>query len=342
LRDGAIVYSRIETESDLPIGWGDEQDAGYYRLNDRGDAEIFGYTVGPDSWKRYLNPPKHVLWKATRKNNKMHIEVDDSAPKYAFFGVRACELAAIQTLDRVFVDDKYKDFSYESVRESTLLIAVNCSTPSKTCFCTSTETGPKVSLGFDLALTELLDRKSHRFLIEAGSAAGRKILSDMPTHPAGSTDLGSAEKVTQKCVASISRRLDRDGLPELLADNPQHPRWRAVSERCLSCGNCTQVCPTCFCTSIEDHTNLAGDQTERVKVWDSCFTSQFAELSGGQVRQSIEARYRQWMTHKLSSWVDQFGTSGCIGCGRCIAWCPVGIDITEEADFIRKDVEAAQ
>ena len=96
------------------------------------------------------------------------------------------------------------------------------------------------------------------------------------------------------------------------------------------------VCPTCFCTTVEDHSDLAGETAERVRSWDSCFTLDFSYVHGGSVRTETQSRYRQWMTHKLASWIDQFGTSGCVGCGRCITWCPVGIDITEEAAAIRQ------
>jgi formate hydrogenlyase subunit 6/NADH:ubiquinone oxidoreductase subunit I len=107
-----------------------------------------------------------------------------------------------------------------------------------------------------------------------------------------------------------------------------------VAQRCLACTNCTLVCPTCFCVAVEDTTDLAGDHVERHRRWDSCFTAGHSYVHGGSVHASTASRYRQWMTHKLSTWFDQFGSSGCVGCGRCIAWCPAAIDITEEAAAI--------
>ncbi|MBF0393567.1 MAG: 4Fe-4S dicluster domain-containing protein, partial [Alphaproteobacteria bacterium] len=121
--------------------------------------------------------------------------------------------------------------------------------------------------------------------------------------------------------------------------NREHPRWDEVAKRCLTCGNCTMVCPTCFCTTVDDVTDLGGTRTERVRSWDSCFTLDFSYIHGGSVRNEGSSRYRQWITHKLSSWHDQFGSSGCVGCGRCITWCPVGIDITEEVGAIRASEE---
>ena len=135
----------------------------------------------------------------------------------------------------------------------------------------------------------------------------------------------------------MGRELDTDGIKELLYRNYEHPRWDEVAERCLTCGNCTMVCPTCFCTTVEDVTDLAGEHVERHQRWDSCFTVDYSYIHGGAVRASTRSRYRQWMTHKLATWFDQFGSSGCVGCGRCITWCPVGIDITEEARAIRDE-----
>ncbi|NJL33712.1 MAG: sulfite reductase subunit A, partial [Chloroflexaceae bacterium] len=121
----------------------------------------------------------------------------------------------------------------------------------------------------------------------------------------------------------------------LLKHNLEHKRWEQVAERCLSCANCTMVCPTCFCSTVEDTTALDGSHAERWRKWDSCFTVDFSFIHGGTVRRETRTRYRQWMTHKLAAWIDQFGTSGCVGCGRCIVWCPVGIDITAEIAAMR-------
>ena len=129
----------------------------------------------------------------------------------------------------------------------------------------------------------------------------------------------------------MGRTLETDGLAAAIRSQPEHPRWAEMADRCMACGNCTQVCPTCFCTSIEDKAALDGTAAERVRRWDSCFTPDFSYIHGGSVRPSVRARYRHWLTHKLGTWHDQFGTSGCVGCGRCITWCPAGIDITEEA-----------
>jgi ferredoxin len=336
VRDGAIVYDEIAAVSDLPAGWTDRQDAGRYGLERRDDGALFGFAVGPHSWKRYLHPPIQSLWKAKKSGAALEI-VPPERPerKFAFIGVRSCEIHAIAIQDKVFLDGPYVDAGYAARRAGAFIVAVNCAEAGGTCFCASMNTGPKADSGFDLALTELIGEDRHEFLIEAGSPAGAEALALLPKRPATNADLDAAAAVVARTASRMGRSLDTNGVKELLQANPTHPRWEHAAARCLSCGNCTMACPTCFCTTVDDHSDLTGSVAERVRKWDSCFTLDFSYVHGGSVRQSGGARYRQWMTHKLASWYDQFGTSGCVGCGRCITWCPVGIDITEEAAAIR-------
>ena len=337
VHDGAIVYRDVRSAADLPIGWGDEQDGGTYRLRRREDEAVFGYAVGPQSWKQFLHPPRLRLWRARRGQNGDGLEITEEptdAPRYAFFGVRSCELHAIAIQDQVFLPGAHPDLSYAARREDALLVAVNCGEPSGTCFCTSMGTGPKASAGYDLALTEVLDAGGHRFVVEVGSDRGALVLGGVPHRAADAADARDAEEVTAYAVARMGREMPQVDLRALLYANYEHPRWDDVAERCLTCGNCTMVCPTCFCTSVEDTADLAGEEAERWRRWESCFSVQFSHVTGGEARLSPRSRYRQWMTHKLATWFDQFGTSGCVGCGRCITWCPVGIDITEEVSAI--------
>jgi ferredoxin len=336
VRDGAIVYDTLNRLDELPGGWTDRQDGGRYRLERREDAAYFGYAVGPHSWKRFLHPPVERLWQARRGDGGFAVVEDDApAQRLAFIGVRACELHAIAIQDRVFVGGQYRDRNYRIRRDNAFIVAVDCGEAGGTCFCVSMGTGPKVEAGFDLALTELVDDRRHLFLVEIGSAAGAHLIANLPHRPAAETEIAWAASVVARTAGMMGRRLETDGLKELLQANANHPRWDAVAERCLACGNCTMVCPTCFCTTVDDTTDLSGDTAERVRRWDSCFTADFSYLHGGSVRSSTRGRYRQWMTHKLAHWYDQFGSSGCVGCGRCITWCPVAIDITEEAAAIR-------
>jgi formate hydrogenlyase subunit 6/NADH:ubiquinone oxidoreductase subunit I len=338
VRDGAIVYDQVDSVKDLPAGWTDEQAPGHYRLKRREDDALFGYVVGPQSWKKYLHPAEVRLWSAERQGETFRIlnnEAKPAAPQ-VFLGVRACELAAIAVQDRVLLEDKYRDPIYGARRAGAFLIAVECTQSAATCFCLSMGTGPRVAGAADLVLTELLGAGGHRFLVRAGSERGAEVLAELHTAPATDADLQDAAAGVEIAASQQVRAIETSGIKELLYRNFEHPRWDNVAARCLSCANCTMVCPTCFCTSVEDVSDVTGDHAERWRRWDSCFTQSFSYIHGGSVRASSKARYRQWMTHKLGAWIDQFGSSGCVGCGRCITWCPVGIDITEEAHALRE------
>jgi sulfhydrogenase subunit beta (sulfur reductase) len=335
VRDGAVVYDELDAAAALPAGWTDVQDGGSYRLERRRDEARFGFATGPTSWKRFLFPPRIGLWRGTRGTDGLEIEEQplDERP-LAFLGARACELAAIAVQDRVFLGGRYSDRDYAARRKGLFVVAVNCHEPGGTCFCASTGTGPTATTGYDLVLTELLDGE-HRFLVEAGSADGESVLAELGGDEPRDTDLRAAAEQAEDASARMGRQLETEGLPDLLRGSLEHPRWDDVAERCLTCGNCTLVCPTCFCTAVVDANDLSGEQVERSRVWDSCFSVDYSYIHGGAIRQSPRARYRQWLTHKLGTWHDQFGSSGCVGCGRCITWCPVGIDITEEVAAIR-------
>ena len=336
-RDGAIVYDEIAAAGDLPAGWTDAQDGGLYRLERREDEALFGYAVGPHSWKRFLFPPRERLTTVRRTAEGLAVE-EEPLPEecYAFLGVRSCELHAIAIQDTVFTGGRAVDRSYAARRASAFLVAVNCGSPAGTCFCSSMGTGPRAQAGYDLALTELLDG-GHRFLVEAGSEAGAALLAELPGRAVAPADLAAAQAVTAGAEERMGRSVeDAAGLPDLLRRTLESPRWAEVADRCLTCGNCTMVCPTCFCSSVEDTADLTGCVAERHRVWDSCFSVEYSHIHGGAIRPSARSRYRQWLTHKLGTWQEQFGTSGCVGCGRCIAWCPVGIDITEEIAALRE------
>ncbi len=336
VRDGAIVYDTLSSTADLPAGWTDEQNGGTYRLRRRDDHALFGYAVGPHSWKKFLHPPVARLWQATREGNGLEIrEEPRESPKMAFIGVRSCELHAIAIQDRVFMHGQYVEAGYKSRREQVFIVAVNCGQAGGTCFCASMNTGPKATSGFDVALTEVLEDGHHYFLVEAGTECGAKVLQELPHRPAAKAEEEAAERICARTAQQMGRKMDTVDIKELLYRNYEHPRWDNVAARCLTCGNCTMACPTCFCTTVEDVTDLTGEHAERWQKWDSCFTMDFSYIHGGSIRSTPKSRYRQWMTHKLATWIDQFGSSGCVGCGRCITWCPVGIDITEEVAAIR-------
>ena len=343
VQKNAIVYDKLDSVDMLPQGWGDEQGAGIYRIKKLDSAPevseaLFGYNVGPHSWKKFLFPPKSRVWSAQKTDDGGHKIVEenyDEETPYAFIGVRACELKALAIQDKVFMGGEHTDVAYSKRREKSFIVAVNCSQSAKTCFCVSMDAGPEVTSGFDISLTEVLSDGQHYFVAQAGSEKGQEVLNSVPSKAVETFHLEAAEACIEN-AKNQERNIDVNGLKELLASNLESDHWDDVAKRCTSCANCTLVCPTCFCSKIEEVTDLTGDNSERWKAWDSCFTTDFSYIHGGEVRSSSKSRYRQWITHKLSSWIDQFGESGCVGCGRCITWCPVGIDITEEARRVKE------
>ena len=339
--DATITYDEVRSEADLPQGWTDVHDAGAYSLQRRKDEALFGYVVGQATWKRYLYPPQSVLLHIGRSESGAltFSEPDLQPTQFAFLGVRGCEMAAIAIQDQVFLESGYRDRTYAERRTGLLTIAINCAVVGRNCFCVSMETGPECTTGYDIVVTEIIDGDGHRFLCHAGSPDGAEILGRVPGRPAVSDDFYRVAAIVAESSAHMGRSMDTNNIRDLLHDSFEHPEWDDVAGRCLACTNCTLVCPTCFCSTTEDTASLDGAEAVRSRRWDSCFTLDFSALHGSPVRASTKARYRQWMTHKLAGWYDQFGTSGCVGCGRCITWCPVGIDITAEAAAIREGAE---
>ena len=345
--DGAIVIRDLADAAALPHGWLDEQDGGHYRLAFDPAAGTFDHVVGPHSLKNFLFPARETIQRFVREDGTWREEsvIPDERP-LAVIGVRACDLAALAVQDRVFIRDDFVDEAYARRRRALFLVAVNCRRAAATCFCHSMQTGPAVTAGFDLALTEIGDR----FAVETGSAQAAAVLGQVAhsaaLEPMTTAEIDAARGVPRDLEARMHARtataggprprsLDTHGIRDLLFANLEHPRWQSVADRCLSCTNCTLVCPTCFCHSVTDVADLSGDHAARERHWASCFTLDHGRMHDGNARPTTASRYRQWLVHKFAGWFDQFDTSGCTGCGRCITWCPVGIDVTEEIAAIR-------
>ncbi len=334
IRDGTTRFEAVERSDELPVGWRETQEPGRYRLEPAGHERCFDVVNGPASLKAELFAAREPLLQIRTLDDGFSSEpIEPDPPPTAVLGLRACDLAALARQDRIFLHDRYPDACYGARRARLLCIGVDCTRSAATCFCTSMETGPEVSGGHDLALTE----RDEGFLVRAGSAAGAELLEALPTEAAPAAWLDERHAALEACARGMQRRLDTRDFPERLYDRLEHPRWDEVGERCLSCANCTLVCPTCFCHDELDEPALDGSGSVRVRVWDSCFSLDHARVHGLNFRPRTAHRYRQWLVHKLASWIDQFGSSGCVGCGRCITWCPVGIDLTEEVDALLRD-----
>ena len=337
LDGAAIIYDEINSVQELPLGLIDHQDGGTYRLEKTDSPTLFSYVLGPHSWKKYLFPPDKKLFDLKRHGHSFQVMSDnEKPPKRAIIGARPCELSALEILDAILLKGPYGDTYYKDARGKVFVVAVNCVRAGGTCFCVSMNTGPKAESGFDLALTEVLQDGHHYFLVEEGSKEGKEILGHVHKVKATREMINAAETALQDAAENMGRSIETKDIKELLYRNFENPYWEKIAERCLSCGNCTMVCPTCFCVDVKDYTDLSGENAQRYRRWDSCFTLDHSYIYGGSIRTSAAARYRQWITHKLGYWVEQFGMSGCVGCGRCITWCPVGIDITREAASIRQ------
>lgn len=344
--DQAVVYQDLDSIDQLPIGVIEEQAEGKYRISATNRDEWFLFTNGPDSLKKYLFPPREILLESKRQNGQWTFQVARAEAKpVAVIGARACDLHAVEIQDRTFLHGQFVDEAYRRRRENLFIVAVNCSRAAPTCFCHSLKCGPGVTGAYDLVLTEL----DQQFVVVVGSLRGGATVASTRWRPCTLEDVERAKAITKELEEqmrnrtlddnprSVGRELETHELRELLLDNLDHPHWQQVADRCLACGNCTLVCPTCFCAAIEEVSDLAADNVSRQRVWDSCFTAEHSYMNSGTVRKSIASRYRQWLTHKLATWQDQFGTIGCVGCGRCITWCPVGIDLTEEVSALRRN-----
>jgi NAD(P)H-flavin reductase/Fe-S-cluster-containing hydrogenase component 2 len=337
VEDGALKMAEIEHAAELPFGWTMRTAPGLVRLERRpaGAPEADrAFDNGPASSgiKPWTFPSRvDALSLETRSDGSLAVRVE-AAPAIAtaVIGARACDLAALAIHDRVLAGGPAIDPDYAARRADLFVVAVECALATSTCFCASMGTGPDVTTGADVVLSEI----DGGFVARGDSAAGMRLLDQLALELASDLHTARATEQVAGTRASLGLGVDANGLHDRLLANLDSPRWAEIAERCLACANCTLVCPTCFCTGVEVASDLDGRESTATRAWDSCFTAGFAQVVGGSFRPQHRDRYRQWLTHKFGTWFDQFGTSGCVGCGRCVAWCPVGIDVREELNVI--------
>ncbi|MDG3088536.1 4Fe-4S dicluster domain-containing protein [Vibrio hannami] len=340
IRNGAILFDSVTSPGELACGVRERQAPGKYSLDSDSSGHFFSWNTGLQGLKPLLFKPEQTLWSCRAEDSGLSFhQAPLGAEKIAVIGVRACDLAALALQDKHFLFGPYQDEFYKAQREKLLLVAVNCSASGEQCFCVSTGTGPEAKFYYDLVLDELDDG----FLLEQGSDKGLAVLDALSLEPASAERCAMAKVQVNAAAKNQNKQMPDERklqqLTELLADR----HWESIAERCLSCGNCTLVCPTCFCSKQESKRHLFPDAeggviSEQVRLWDSCFSVEHSHIFGKNFRPTISSRYRQWVTHKLANWQSQYGRSGCVGCGRCITWCPAAIDLVEEVQDLLKQL----
>ena len=339
VRDGAIVLAELSTADQFPRGVRDVQAPGRYRLEQRDDDARFGHVAGPRSFKQELYPPVLTLLHARRNGNggfhssatsprtrarsRSSARAPATSPRSASRTACWPRARTPTTTTRGGAGARSRRRELRRVRQLLLLHLDGRRAAGRA------RPRPRPDRG---------DRRRRASLPRRGRLRSRRRGARgaaVAARQRGRRD-AAPQAAHANAVATQSASLDADGRARAAAREPRPPALRRGRRPLPRVRQLHLVCPTCFCVGVEDHTDLTGADATRLRVWDSCFTPSHSDLHGGGVRRTTRARYRQWITHKLATWHDQFGTSGCVGCGRCITWCPVGIDITEEVAAIRR------
>jgi ferredoxin len=325
--DNAIVYAEIQGVDDLPKGLEVDQSPGQFSMQQQEHDRHFSWANTAQAIKPLSFTSREVLWQC-EKDAQGNLHFKQHMPPsraIAIIGARACDLAALRLQEQHFLNPYAEDPWFKQRIGNLFIVAVHCSHAAATCFCHNTGDGPRASRDFDIAMHEL----DQGFILEAGSYSGEKILRKLALDKITAQHSKLAEEQINTTISRQTRTLPAE-VKDILLQRLEHPHWEKVGERCLSCGNCTAVCPTCFCHQQHDEFSMANNTGSHYREWSSCFTHNHGYISGHSLRPTTARRYRQWLTHKFANWYEQYGRSGCVGCGRCITWCPVGIDVTVE------------
>lgn len=327
-KDRRVALSSIADVNDLCLYLADEQTPGSYKLSEQKGDVLFTLKNCHDLWKQFLFPRSKILFQYT--SDAGYAQEVLKPIKHAFLGIRPCDVASLSILDKVFLQGKHVDAFYRNARENLFILAADCTELGGNCFCHTMNTGPFATSGFDLAMTEMEFEGTNILFVRAGTEKGEALAEKIGLSKA-TDEINHAFGVFQKNVQeSLPVRFELSNLFERLQVSYHSHAWAEIAQRCLGCGNCTLVCPTCFCSNVIEENGLGSGNAKRIRQWDSCYSHGFSYMVGGAHRKSRSNRYRQWLMHKFSNWHYQFGTYGCVGCGRCITWCPVGIDVSCE------------
>ncbi|MCD6046446.1 MAG: 4Fe-4S ferredoxin, iron-sulfur binding domain protein [Gammaproteobacteria bacterium] len=324
VQDSCIMYDTITEAKQLPWGTADQQSAGFYQLTESNSQRAFNWANSPSSIKPFLFKQQDTVWRVQRNTEgKISFQPVVEYESLALFGIRPCDLAAMIIQDKVFLESGAVDPRYEARRKALFLIVVNCNAPSANCFCISAGQDVEAKAHFDLAMTEI----DSGFVVTGGSEKAAKLIQELKLESASETHKSQAHNQLTQARNLQSKKLPEKKLAQQ-EDLLNHPHWQEVAQRCFGCGTCTQVCPTCFCHKQSVQTT--SDGYEQVREWDSCFSEKHSYVNGAPLRKDVKSRYQQWLCHKMLYWEQQFSCEGCVGCGRCITWCPAQIDVTEE------------
>jgi len=275
--------------------------------------------------KAVFLPPMEELFGFQRDKEGYQIEPPSSdTPKRLFFGIRPCDAKALAVLDMTF-SDKYEDTYYITKRKKGVLVGLGCINPYDSCFCTSLDSSPADAANVDLMLTDIGDQ----FVAEAITDKGRELIKKISLlQAADEADELRAEKAKQAANSKVTRKIDVAGIKEkLLSCFEDKGYWEKITAKCISCGICTFLCPTCHCFDINDE--LVKNQGERFRSWDSCAFPLFTKMPMENPREEKWRRVRQKVCHKYGFYPMNFDIIACTGCGRCIRLCPVNWDITQ-------------
>ena len=274
--------------------------------------------------KDFFFPQSEDLMAFKTEGKKIEIiDTRKESEDFILFGVKACDVKSLEVLDQVFLSDT-DDSYYATKREHAAIISMVCARPVETCFC-KTFVIDCTAPGGDVVCTKTDDG----YCFEAVTEKGEKLLSSLELEDCDSSAADDAKAKTR----AIMERLP---LADLTADAFgagktdkyfDDPKWKELSEACLGCGTCTFVCPTCQCYDIKDFNT--GNGVIRFRCWDSCMYSDFTKMSAGQPRLTQKERFRQRFMHKLVYFPERYGMFSCVGCGRCLARCPISMNIVK-------------
>lgn len=295
-------------------------------------------TARPDAlrtivpFKKMLLQPRFAMLESRAAGEAVDPGDNDRGPQ-VFLGAHPCDVHALKILDLLYLSD-YVDPYYQRNREQLVVIGFGCWPDSK-CFCDSLDT-TTADDGFDLALTPL----EGRFLVAIGSSKGDDIVRGAAHlfQPATRQDTRDYLERLRARRDAFTLSLDIHDLPFVLELKKDDPVWQEVGTKCLCCGSCSMVCPTCSCFNVRDEIHEPG-AASRVRTWDSCLYRDYAVVAGGHNFRADRAdRVRNRYYHKQDAFVREFGMPSCVGCGRCIENCPTGINVVEVFQRVRGDV----